>query len=210
MELGFSLPTPQDYPLWFMRDLMLVTLLFPVIEKIADKFPKFLFAGAVITLAIPADFPLKGAFLWFCIGACIVKLQIHMTLFDNISTWKLLFVYAICVSIKMMVNIYILNVLFIYIVIIFWLRVSKSIYNFEKAKNIFLRLSTWTFMIYVAHEMTLSSLKKICFKLLPTEPICLLMEYILLPVVVIIGCSIAGAIFKRITPKLYSVATGAR
>ena len=65
-------------------------------------------------------------------------------------------------------------------------------------------------MIYVAHEMTLSSLKKICFKLLPTEPICLLMEYILLPVVVIIGCSIAGAIFKRITPKLYSVATGAR
>ena len=208
--IGFSLPYPQDYPLWFMRDLMLVTLLFPVVEKIADKFPKFLFAGAVITLVIPADFPLKEAFLWFCIGACIVKLQIHMTLFDNISTWKLFFVYAICASIKMMVNSHIINVLFIYIGIIFWLRVSKSIYNCEKAKNIFLRLSTWTFMIYVAHEMTLSSLKKICFRLLPTEPIWLLMEYLLLPAVVIIGCSIAGAILKRATPKLYSVATGAR
>ena len=208
--IGFRLPYPQDYPLWFMRDLMLVTLLFPVIEKIADRFPKLLFAGAVITLIIPADFPLKAAFLWFCIGACIVKLQIHMTLFDSISIWKLFLFYAICASIKMMVNWHIINVLFIYIGIVFWLRVSKSIYNCEKAKNIFLRLSTWTFMIYVAHELTLSSLKKICFRLLPTEPIWLLTEYLLLPIVVIIGCSIAGAILKRATPKLYSVATGAR
>lgn len=207
--IGFNLPSPQNYPLWFLRDLMLVTIFFPVIKKIADRFPKLLFAGAVITLAIPVDFPLKQALLWFCIGACIVKLQIHMTVFDSISMWKIFLFYAICASIKMMVNNHIIDVLFIYIGIIFWLRVSKSIYNC-KCKNIFLQLSTWTFMIYVAHEMTLSSLKKLCFRLLPTEPIWLLMEYLLLPVVVIIGCSIAGAILKRATPKLYSVVTGAR
>lgn len=208
--IGFNLPYPQNYPLWFMRDLILVIPLFPVIEKIADKFPKLLFAGAVITLAIPVEFPLKQALLWFCIGACVVKLQIHMTLFDNISMWKFSLFYIICALIKMIVNIHVINVLFIFVGIVFWVRVSKAIYNCERAKNIFLRLSTWTFVIYVAHELTLSSLKKVCFRLLPTEPIWLLIEYIFLPVLVIIGCSIAGAILKRVTPKLYSVATGAR
>ena len=208
--IGLNLPYPQDYPLWFMRDLMLVTLFFPIVERVADKFPKQLFAGAITALIIPVDFPLKQAFLWLCAGACIVKLQIHMTLFDNISMWKFSFFYIICLAIKLMSNIHVINVMFIFVGMIFWLRVSKAIYNCEKAKNIFLRLSKWTFVIYAAHELTLSSLKTVCLKILPTEPIWLLIEYISLPAAVIIGCSIAGAIFKKAAPKLYSIATGAR
>ena len=138
-----------------------------------------------------------------------ISYNLVLLILNSLHSLSTLISSLICASIKMMVNNHIIDVLFIYIGIIFWLRVSKSIYNC-KCKNIFLQLSTWTFMIYVAHEMTLSSLKKLCFRLLPTEPIWLLMEYLLLPVVVIIGCSIAGAILKRATPKLYSVVTGAR
>lgn len=208
--IGFNLPYPQDYPLWFMRDLILVTLIFPIIEKIADRIPKLLFVGAVIALVMPVEFPLKQALLWFCVGACVVKLQIHITIFDSISMWKLSLFYIICLLIKMIVDIHIADVLFIFVGIVFWLRVTKIIYNCEKVREFFLQLSTWTFVIYAVHELTLSSLKKICFRLLPTEPIWLLIEYMLLPVVVIIGCIIVGVILKRVTPKLYSVVTGAR
>ena len=208
--IGIDFPQPLDYPLWFMRDLLLVTLLYPVIEKVANKFPKCLLAVATIALAIPADFPLKQAFLWYCIGACIVKLQIHMTLLDHISMLKFSLLYALCAFIKMMVNTHTTDTLFIYIGIAFWLRVTKSIHSHEKAKHAFLRLSAWTFMIYATHEMTLYSLKKLCFRLLPTEPVWLFMEYLFLPVVIVIGCSVAGAIFQKMAPRLYSIATGAR
>ena len=208
--IGLELPFPQDYPLWFVRDLMLVTLLFPVIERITDKFPKQLLAVALFLLAVPIGFPLKEALLWSIIGACAVRLQIHITFFDRISMRKFLLIYIICMSINLAVNIHFVNMMSIFVGVIYWIKVTKSIFNCDRAKNAYLWLSQRTFIIFVAHEMTLSSLKKICFKLLPTEPLWLLTEYIFLPVAVICMCVIVGKIFKKVAPGIYSISTGAR
>lgn len=208
--IGWNLPHPQDYPLWFMRDLMIVTLIFPIIEKVADRVPKLLFIGVTILLLLPVDFPLKQALLWFSLGAVIVKLQIHITLVDKYSMLKLSLAYMLGALISLFAESSAINVLFIFFGIIYWTRVTKCIFDFPKCKAVFLRMSKWTFIIYVAHEMTLSSLKKICFKLMPTEPAWLLLEYILLPITVIMGCSILGAAFKKIAPKAYAISTGER
>ena len=208
--IGWHLPYPQDYPLWFMRDLMLITLCFPVIEKVADRFPKQLLAVAEVLLITPINFPLKQALLWFTLGACIVKLQIHMTVLDHIALWKISLIYILSTIITLLTDSAVIDALFIFLGIMLWVRVSKSIFDCQKTRRIFLRLSKWTFMIYVTHEMTLSSLKKICLRLLPTEPVWLLAEYLLLPIIVIAGCSIAGVAFRKIAPKVYAVATGGR
>lgn len=208
--IGLNLPYPQDYPLWFMRDLMLITLCFPIINKVSNKFPKQLLVVSVVLLLVPVDFPLKQALLWFCLGACIVKLNIHITLLDGVAMWKFSLIYIFCALVTLMTDSGIIDVLFIFSGIIYWIRVSKSIFDCHRIRTFFLQLSKWTFMIYVAHELTLTSLKKICLRLLPTEPIWLLIEYIFIPVVVIIGCSIVSAVLKRIAPKIYSILTGAR
>ena len=65
-------------------------------------------------------------------------------------------------------------------------------------------------MIYVLHEMTLTSIRKICLRLLPTNPINLLLEYLLIPMSVITGCIIAGIILKKCMPGLYLFVTGER
>ena len=201
---------PQDYPLWFVRDLMVVVLIFPFVRKSVDKFPKALLIISVILLLTPVSFPFKIALLWFVIGACLVKLQIHIDKIDNVSMWKFSMLYAICALITLLTDISIVRNLFIFIGIVYWARVSKAIYNNIKLRNVFLTLSKWTFMIYVFHELTLSSVKKLCFKLLPTEPIWLFMEYILIPIFVIAGCIVVGKIFKMLLPTIYKVSTGER
>lgn len=65
-------------------------------------------------------------------------------------------------------------------------------------------------MIYVLHELTLSSIRKICLRLFPTTPGILLAEYLLIPILVIAGCMIAGMLFKKIIPKVYVMSTGER
>lgn len=208
--VGLSLPYPQDYPLWFMRDLMVVTLLFPIIGNIARKFPKSLLVFSIALLLVPIDFPLKQALLWFFVGACIVNLGIHITIFDGLVMWKFSLLYVSCAFFTLIVNYTIIDALFIFIGITYWIRVSKYIFDLQNTRSLFLKLSRWTFIIYAAHELTLTSLKKVCIKLLPAQPIWLLIEYLALPIVVIAGCSVVGYVFKKIAPNLYSISTGAR
>lgn len=201
---------PQDYPLWFMRDMMVVVLLFPLIWKLVDKFPKASLIISVILLVIPVSVPFKTALLWFVVGACVIKLQIHIDKIDNVSMWKFSILYTICTLITLLTSISIVRNLYIFIGIAYWARVSKAIYNNVKLRNVFLALSKWTFMIYVFHEMTLSSVRKLCFRLFPTEPMWLFMEYVLIPVFIIAWCIVAGKIFKRLLPTIYRISMGER
>jgi len=193
-----------------MRDLMLIILCFPIIEKFINKFPKQVLFITVLLLFVPVKFPLKQALLWFCLGACIVKFQKHITFFDNTSLWIFSFIYIVGAVVALILDNSIINVLFTFLGIIYWVRMSKLIFDKQKLRRIFLQLSKWTFIIYVAHELTLTSLKKICLKLLPTTPIWLLIEYIFIPIVVIIGCIAVGKVFKKIAPQVYSISTGSR
>ena len=93
---------------------------------------------------------------------------------------------------------------------LFWIRLSKAIYSNEKLRSIFLRLSKWIFIIYVFHELTLSSVRKICQRLFPATPLILCAEYLMIPILGITGCIIAGIVLKKIMPRLYIVLTGER
>lgn len=207
---GIGTKYPQDYPLWFVRDLMVITLFFPIIKIITSKFPKLTLFISVSLLLIPIDFPFKTAVLWFFIGACIVKFQFRITFLDYVSLWKLSIFYILSLIITLLINLEIINSIFIFVSIGYWIRFTKLIYDSKKYRNKFLYLAEWTFMIYVAHELTLTSIKKVCFKILPTSPLFLLIEYITLPIIIIIACSIFGMILKKLTPKIYDILTGSR
>ena len=56
-----------------MRDLMAVILLFPLIKRVADKYPKAaLCTGAALSI-LPFSFWGKAALAWFLIGAVVVQ-----------------------------------------------------------------------------------------------------------------------------------------
>lgn len=207
---GIGQEYPHCYPLWFMRDLMIVFLFFPIIKKIVNKYPYAMLAwGGVLTI-ISIHFPFKTALSWFIIGAVIVRKKIHMSIVEQLSLIKLTAIAIAGFLICILLNIDFIKDIYIYIEIILLIRISKYIYAHKTIRKKVLWLSEWTFIIYVFHELTLTSIKKLCLRLLPGEAIFLLMEYIFIPIFVIICCIILGIILKKTMFKLYVITTGGR
>lgn len=201
---------PQCYPLWFVRDLLVVMLVSPLIKKAVDKQPVIMLGAGIILTVYPFDFFCKIALSWFIVGAAIVKIRLSFAWLDHISMKQLCWVYAIGAILTLLCDSGISRGIFSWIGIIFWVRLSKEIYVRERIKRIILWLSQWTFMICVFHELTLSCVCKFCFIFLPTDIIYLGIEYALIPVVVVILCILVGIIFRRSMPNLYRLSMGAR
>lgn len=163
---GVGQEYPQCYPLWFMRDLMAVILIFPLIKMAADRYPKAMFCIGVAFNILPVSFCGKTAFSWFLIGAAVVQMKCSLMIFDKYSMLKITGLYFGCAAASLLWNPPVIRTISIFAGIVFWLRLSKEIYAREKLRQIFLRLSECVFMIYVLHEMTLSSVRKLCFRLL--------------------------------------------
>lgn len=143
-------------------------------------------------------------------GAAIVKMQIHMAVLDKISMTKISAAYLVGALAAYFLDIGAVRSIFTLTGVLFWVRISREIYVRGSIRKSFLWMSQWTFMIYVLHEMTLTSIRKVCLRLLPTSPINLLLEYLLIPMSVITGCIITGIILKKCMPGLYLFVTGER
>ena len=207
---GIGQEYPQAYPLWFMRDLMAVVLLFPLIKAAADKKPETILCIGIGLNVLPCSFFGKIALAWFLIGAAAVKKKISITVFDRYSVAKIGSLYLVLVAAALFWDGPIIRNVAVLSGIVFWLRLSKEIYVREKQRQAFLRMSEWVFIIYVLHEMTLSSVRKICFRLLPANSLFWFLEYMLIPITVMAGCILTGMVFKRLMPGLYRFSTGER
>lgn len=207
---GLGQTYPFCYPLWFVRDLMVIFLFCPIIKAAVDRCPHIMSGCGVVLIIFPLHFYGREALAWFIIGAVIVKKQIHITCLDRLRMSKVLLLYLFTILISLVFPISVLRNISILAGIIFWFRISKEIYMREKFRAEFLRLSKWTFIIFVFHELTLSSIKKVCLRLFPTIPGFLLAEYMLIPIFVVALCMIVGSIFKKILPGLYDLTTGMR
>lgn len=207
---GIGRDYPQCYPLWFMRDLMGMILLSPVIKAVADRYPKIILCIGIMLTIFPIGFYGKTALAWFLTGAAIVKMEIHMTLLDKITMPKITAVYLLGAGLIILSENSVARNAFVITGILFFIRLSKEIYARERARKRILMLSQWTFMIYVLHELTLSSVRKVCLRILPGNPIMFLLEYLLIPVLVILFCIAGGGVLKRTMPGLYQIMTGER
>ena len=143
-------------------------------------------------------------------GAASVKMQIHMAVQDKISMIKISAAYLVGALASYLLDIGAVRSVFTSIGVLFWVRISREIYVRGSIRKSFFWMSQWTFMVYVLHEMTLTSVRKVCLRLLPTSPINLLLEYLLIPMSVITGCIITGIILKKCMPRLYLFVTGER
>ncbi|MEO3135261.1 acyltransferase [Turicibacter sanguinis] len=206
---------PLDYPLWFMRDLFIIFLISPLLKLVISKFTKTSFLIGVIMTFLP-DFWFKTVLSYFLIGGSVVYLDFHFTILDKISLSKLSLGYFGFILILILMLIFefpfrnvVIN-FFVLFSVLFWFRVSKKIYDCKRIRLCFLRLSNYTLIIYVFHEMTLSCVKKVTLKLFPTSDLFIFMEYNIVPLIVIVVCILVGMMMKKNFPKIYSISMGGR
>ena len=212
---GFGQTMPLDYPLWFLRDLMIVTLFYPVIAYLTKRAPKSLLIGSLLLIVFPVDFFLKAALSWTLVGACAVELQLRMANVDSLPMPIVFGSYVSLAAVIVFLNykgvslaslVSILNILGI----LFWVKVTKYLFSDKRLTDMLVRFASWSFIIYVSHELTLTGIKKICYKVMPNDPHIALLLYLLIPIFVITLSVGAGKLTKRFAPKFYGVITGGR
>lgn len=206
---------PFLYPLWFVRDLLVLNVLASVLGYLIDRFP-----NACLTAAVAAwlFLPETGIFFmdiqsicFWALGGVLVKKGICLEEGDRIPTAVWLLAYAFLVLLVMTVGRpyrWLARLTFL-TGVFFWFRVTALVRS-SRWMDVLGKLSTFSFGIYLFHEFFLTFAQKVAVKLLPLTPVSRLLQYILIPVAVIALCIALCGFLKKRFPRLYGLLTGGR
>lgn len=205
---------PILYPLWFVRNLIVLNILSPLLKKIFDFIPRLSLLILTLIWIVPNSFLdsyTKQSICFWGFGYFIVYYNISMEILDNDKA-KLFMLYVLLLffdcCLRGEFSGLIIHNLVCVIGIIFWFTCATNITG--KVKNVLLYIASFNFSIYIFHEMTLTTLKKIIVKNFPTTEIYQLLEYIFIPFMVIVLCIIVSVILKSYCPFIYGIITGNR
>ena len=215
--LYWFLTGPADYPLWFLRDLILMTLIAPLIYPIVKNFRWVSLAILIIiylsplTLAIPSE----QAIFYFCIGAWL-----GINRCDLLTICRKCKVSAAIISVILLpiattqvgrpLHTFLLD-LFIPFGIITSINICDSLINNEKICERLCKLSASVFFIYAIHEIyILGWTKGLFLRIFGDSLFSTCISYLFVPVVVLFVCLGLYYLFNRIMPRMMSFACGGR
>ena len=205
---------PYNYPLWFLRDLFILNLLFIPIKKTIDKFP---FATLMtVSLLWVSDIYLwvvaPEALLFFVLGYYIVKYNITEESVDKIRLRDVGVIYFLTIFLNLFFknNWVAIDKINILIGCIFFLKASFYLIKNGAIYNSLVWLGKYEFIIFAFHAPMLRYTIKIMDKLMPMKSIFLLPKYFGAVILTILFCIISGIILNKLTPGFYKILTGGR
>jgi surface polysaccharide O-acyltransferase-like enzyme len=205
---------PLLYPLWFLRDLFVLNLLFVIIKKIIDFCPGGAFVLLFILWVSGIDIYIinNGALFFFALGYYIVKYNINYKCLDNIKKYDIVIMYMITIIISLLFRekVVIISAINIIVGIIFFIKLSYTFVKKNETYKVFEWLEQYAFWIYATHAIILSATMKLVAKIMPMNGIWLLVHYFLVTLLYISVLLCVGVIFKKLFPKLFSILTGGR
>ena len=214
--IGFT-RTPIAYQFWFIRDLMILVLLAPLIS-IVIKFLPLLFLFLVLIFWLVGGWPLyepsSEALLFFSLGAYLASTKKSLFFLDNfgriITVFYLLIVTIDVITINQSFNPY-LHQLGILLGVYAVLFSTKFFAKNERIKSLILQLSSASFFVFAIHEPLLTILRKISYKLIsPESSFTVLALYFFIPTITILFAILAYRVLTCKTPKLVSIVVGGR
>ena len=215
--LGFQNGYPMLYPLWFIRDLIVLNFLASVIEKIVEKSPIVSMLVAVVAwLFIPKTgifFLGIQSIVFWVLGCAFCKCKFNLSVFEKIPEWLISVLYVLFIVVDTLAIDFkihsIIHNIGIIIGMLFWYVCATKL-KISKIKKLLLVVSTYSFGIYIFHETTLTLFKKVCVRKLPDGNIFSLVQYFVIPMVIIVGCIVLCVLLKRFVPVFYKLLTGSR
>lgn len=207
---------PLVYPLWFVRDLLALNLLAPVVKKLIDRLPVpvLLVLGGLTALHVRMLWFLDTqALLFFCLGYYAVRYHISLSEVKKVPFWPLAVLYAIAVAADCLLRgastQHLARVVSIVLGLLFFARLTAMLRP-GVWRDRLLWLAGYVTPIYFFHELALTFLKKVAVKVLPQTTVMQTVQFFGIPVVIIALCVAGGALLKRIAPRVYAVVTGGR
>jgi surface polysaccharide O-acyltransferase-like enzyme len=215
---GFN-PTgcPIAYQFWFIRDLMMLVVLVPLIYHSLRVAP-IVFVGIILLcwfLGVwPFLAPSSEATLFFCVGAYLALIQKSLFAADKYGS-MLVLPYVIIVAFN---AIFIeqpfypfLHKIGIVLGVLVALSMSKALVRTERLKSFILWLSSTSFFVFAIHEPLLRTLRKVSYKVIsPDSSALILLLYFALPSMVVVFSVVAYRVVLRVAPNFVSDVTGGR
>lgn len=203
------------YPLWFLRDLMLMNLIAPTIRRAVDRAPGMFLFVLTALLVWQSDhfifhFTIHQVFIFFSLGCYVVRYNLRLSDLDRIPKGKLAALYALLVAVSFLQRGQyqgrgLTNLLGVLVLA----RFCSQVPNGKWGKRL-LWLSQYGIAIYFFHERFLTFFKKIALRMLPTALPTTLFVYYALPMLVAALCVLMAWLMRRLTPRVYALLTGSR
>ncbi len=205
---------PLLYPLWFVRNLLILNLLSPVFEQIIRKAGKW---SLVIFLPVWILIPNNNAVLSVCFwgtGCFFACHRISLSALDQYRKGSAAYpvlIVLVCLlrerlgetGPRIVYNLCLLAGM------LFWYTCTTDIKG-DKFRKVLLFISGYSFCIYLFHEMNLTILRKILMKILPQTSVSALIQYFGLTAAIVTGCVLLSWLLERFAPKLYRIVSGGR
>ena len=221
--LFIILINPIPYQLWFIRDLIVLISLTPIVYLLIKYFNYFTLLFFLFTWFYEFNFILfsNEAIFFFVFGAflCLKKdnlIQIKFSIKSCIYTYIWIAIVFCKTSLVYMKfhNLLVLNILnktsILIGVLALWSLYDILLKNKNLSNHKFYSLISFSFFIYAFHEPILNILKTVLFLILGKDEFVSFLVYIIAPLIVISIGVFLGFYLKRITPKFYGIITGGR
>lgn len=214
---------PVAYQLWFLRDLMVVFTLSPIILPLIRKFGAWAMLPPMLLWILEVDLVVLSneALPFFVAGGWLAlygpakepalkdrtKLMIVLSWLLLVLVKTLLVLYN-TVSIQVVNHLHHLAVFMGLLAV--WVGYDLVVQERDVKRTLLYRFTVFTFFIYVSHEPLLSVVKNVLFVCLGHHPMVSLMVYLLTPLITIVLCLAFGTILLQHAPALYGMLTGGR
>lgn len=208
---------PIAYQFWFIRDLMILVLLAPVIRFILQK-SAILFL-AVVFIGWFSEYwfiyaPSAEASLFFCVGAYLALLDKNLFSVDKhgLALAALYLVIVTCDTIFINEHfspyLHKIGILFGSATALY---ATRYLAETKKIKASILWMNSASFFVYAIHEPMLTIFRKIIYKIVcPDTSSLVLFLYFFIPIVVIAFSITAYRVLLGVAPKFASTVTGGR
>lgn len=211
--------TPLNYPLWFLRDLLVVFLLSPVLLLFFKEAP----GVGLVTLFVlwagmdPQPYSYYGDFFAFYLGGYLARTRFPLAgvaWWQRAGTWLFIGLTAVLVAHAALgiteegVRFFLFKCNLVLGLACFW---RLSAFSFIRDSAVLHRLARHSFFVYLAHEPTVSILQTRALAVWkPAGDVQQIAFYWLSGLVTILFLWGLGEALSRLVPAVYAVATGAR
>ncbi len=216
---------PRNIPLWFLRDLMFLIVLSPIIFYFVRNHTKLYFILIIFLWFFIEQQPAPFSYykvepvFFFSLGAYISLINknlLSIKINNKGLVWLFMFYFVLLFTKTALITLHTSNseIMILWLhkfsilfgIIIFWFLLDR--YLTENRYLMF--LSKFTFLYFVFHEPALMILQKGLYAILGKTIFVSINLYIFLPIFMIFFLTILGIVMKKYMPKTINILTGNR
>jgi hypothetical protein len=217
---------PAAFQLWFLRALLLLNLLYPLIGRALDRKPRLFFGVVGVLWLIGLELPgvTNAGLLFFSLGVWFARSGVDIVATPSWfrTRWMLLLWIALCAThtsiafgFEQMNGWARFGMMLLYRgielsgLLVAWIG-GRALADWAMRRAWFAWLTGSSFVIYALHVPLVNYVTEGALQRVGTSPGASLGVYLVAPIAVMVFAVLVGTVLRAATPTLYGVLTGGR